>query len=248
MEILYTVLISLACMLLGYLFGSVPTGVIIGRIHGIDIRAFGSGNTGGTNVGRTLGKKAGITTMVLDMLKAYVPLMIILLILSFSPIHQILVSYSHIDELLISLSAIAVLLGHTFPVFAHFKGGKAVSCIAGYILFVSPILFVVGIALFLVLFHFTRKISLCSVITVPCIFLLTFVAMILDFTVLKNPTDFNGGLYITSSYMLHLSYITPICSFLGASLVVYRHKSNIKRLEKGEEPDTHFENIVDRKD
>lgn len=247
METLYTILISLACCLLGYLFGSIPTGVIIGRLHGIDIRKFGSGNTGGTNVGRTLGKKAGITTMVLDILKAYLPLTLILLVLSFTGIHGILVPYVHIDELLVNVAALCVLLGHTFPLFAHFKGGKAVASFAGYILFVSPILFVIGITIFLVLFYFTKKVSLCSVITVPVVFLLTLVPMILDLTLLKNPGDFNGGIYITSAYMLHLSYVTPICAFLGASLVVYRHRSNIKRLEKGEEPETHFENIVDQR-
>ena len=69
MEILYTILFMLGWMILGYLCGSIPNGVLIGRMHGINIRDYGSHNTGGTNVGRTLGKKAGIMTMILDGLK-----------------------------------------------------------------------------------------------------------------------------------------------------------------------------------
>lgn len=246
MNILFTCLFALASCLVGYLFGSIPTGVIIGRLHGIDIRSYGSHNTGGTNVGRTLGKKAGILTIVLDMFKAYIPLCLILLLLSFTPLRQSLISYKYIDELFLSLCGFSVLLGHTFPLFAHFKGGKAVSCIAGYIFFISPILFLIGISLFLILFSIFKKISLCSIITTPSVFLLTFVPCILDLTVLKDIHSFNGGQYITSAFMVHPSYLTVITCFFGVLLVIIRHKANIKRLREGKEPITHFSNTIEK--
>jgi acyl phosphate:glycerol-3-phosphate acyltransferase len=246
MQILYTILTCLGCILLGYLFGSIPNGVIIGKIHGINIRDYGSHNTGGTNVGRTLGKKAGILTMVLDALKCYIPLLILLLILTYTPLNEYLIDYSHKDELFLSITAFFVLIGHTFPIFAHFQGGKAVSSMAGYIFFISPILFVSGIIIFFILFKISHKISVCSIITVPSLFLLSLVPMVLDLTVLPEITSFNGGLYYSASLMVHLSYITSIFLLLGACLIVYRHKSNILRIRKHEEPETHFENTIEK--
>ncbi len=249
MEILYTLLFIFGAMIFGYLFGSIPSGVIIGKIHGINIRDYGSHNTGGTNVGRTLGKRAGIMTMVLDGLKCYIPLMIIFLLLKLVPIlNESFVDYPHLDELIIDITAFFVLIGHTLPLFAHFKGGKAVSSMAGYIFFISPILCVCGALIFFTLFKLTRKISICSMITVASLFLLSIIPMILDLTVLNDINSFNGGIYFSEALNLHLSYITSIAIFLFASFIIYRHKSNIIRLKKHEEPVTHFENTIDKKD
>lgn len=248
MEILYTILAIFCCGLLGYLFGSIPTGIIIGRIHGIDIRQYGSHNTGGTNVGRTLGKKAGITTMVLDIFKCYIPCLITLLVFSYSPLLNQMIDYSHLKELMIAITAIGVLLGHTFPLFAHFKGGKAVACISGYVLFVSPILFAIGITFFFVLFAISKRISVCSIITVPFVALLMLIPMILDLTILNDINAFNLGVYFSQSCMVHLSYITTITMILGAALIVIRHKSNIIRLKNKEEPVTSFKNTINNQE
>lgn len=247
MNILYTILFLLAAMLLGYLFGSIPNGVIIGKMHGINIRDYGSHNTGGTNVGRTLGKKAGILTMFLDACKAYFPLLILLLIMTYTPIMNSLISYSRMKELVICFCGLSVLLGHTYPLFAHFQGGKAVSSLAGFIFFVSPILFVIGFLFFLVLFKLTKRISICSILTVPFIFLLSLVPAILDLTVLIDINSFNGGLYYAPSFLLHLSFQTSITIFLAALFIIYRHKANIIRIKKHEEPETHFENTIQDK-
>lgn len=247
MDILYTLLFLFGAMLFGYLFGSIPNGVIIGRLHGIDIRAYGSHNTGGTNVGRTLGKKAGILTMFLDACKAYVPLLILLLVMTFTPLLESLIGYSRLKELVICLAGISVLLGHTYPLFAHFQGGKAVSSMAGFIFFVSPILFVVGFLFFLILFKITKRISICSILTVPFIFLLSLIPAILDLTVLTDVASFNGGLYYGPSFLLHLSFQTSIAIFFAALFIIYRHKSNIQRIKKHEEPETHFENTIKNK-
>ena len=133
MEILYTILFMLGWMILGYLCGSIPNGVLIGRMHGINIRDYGSHNTGGTNVGRTLGKKAGIMTMILDGLKCFLPMLFALLFLVYSPIKTYLIEYKYLNELTVSLVAFFVFIGHTFPLFNHFQGGKCVASFGGYI-------------------------------------------------------------------------------------------------------------------
>ena len=237
MVILYTVLFCLMMVLFGYLIGSIPTSIIIGKMHGIDIRQFGSHNAGGTNVGRVIGKKAGILTIVLDILKCFRPCLAVFLLFNYVR-PDFLSSYEHLVELFVALTATGVCLGHTFPLYAGFRGGKCVACFAGYIVFISPLCFVLACTLFFVLFFLFRKVSLSSVIAVPTALLLLFVPMVLDLTVL--PEGFNGGVYFGPGCYIHLSYVTVIFAFLLASLVILRHLSNIKRLEKGEEPETHF--------
>ena len=247
METLSTILALIGAALIGYLFGSIPSGVIIGKMHGIDIRNYGSHNPGGTNVGRTLGKGAGILTMVLDALKCILPMLITLLILVFTPISQSFIDYKYLNETFLSVIAFFVFIGHTFPLFAHFQGGKAVAAFAGYMLFVSPILFAIGCVIFFTLFKLKHRVSISSIVAVPSVFLFSLVPMILDFTILPLPTDFNGGLYFGSSFMLHISFTTVIVIFLTAALIVFRHKSNIKRIREGKEPETHFQNTIDSK-
>lgn len=237
--ILLTVLFCLLMLVFGYLVGSIPTSIIIGRLHGIDIRQYGSHNAGGTNVGRVIGKKAGILTIVLDILKCFLPCLIVFLIFNYVDV-PFLSGYEHLKELFVGLTATGVCLGHTFPLYAGFRGGKCVACFAGYIIFVSPLCFVLACALFFLLFFLFRKVSLSSVIAVPSALLLLFVPMILDLTVLQGIDQFNGGTYFGPDCLLHLSYVTVIFAFLLASLVIIRHLGNIKRLEKGEEPETHF--------
>lgn len=238
MEILATVLFIVIVLIVSYLIGSIPTSILISKHYGIDIRKYGSHNAGGTNVGRVIGKKAGILTIVLDIFKCFIPCLITALVSIYAGIP--VVSYSHMTELLVCLSAFAVAIGHTFPIFASFKGGKAVACFAGFILFISPIIFVIGISLFFIIYKLFHRVSLSSIIAVPSIILLAMVPMILDLTVLSDPSTYNGGMYFAPSFFIHLSYITFIFVFLLAALVVIRHMSNIKRLEKGEEPETHF--------
>ncbi len=238
MEILYTIIFIAVGMLISYLIGSIPTSLLISYHYGIDIRNYGSHNAGGTNVGRVIGKKAGILTIVLDIFKCFIPCLVISLIYLYAPLD--LIDYPHLLELSVCLSAFSVAIGHTFPIFASFKGGKAVACFAGFILYISPLIFLVGITLFLILFKLFHRISLSSVIAVPSIILLSLIPTILDLTILNDPASYNGGTYFGPSFNIHLTYITTIFIFVLASLVVIRHISNIKRLEKGEEPETHF--------
>lgn len=239
MEVLFLALFGLLFLLSGYLIGSIPTSIIIGRIHGIDIRNYGSHNAGGTNVGRVVGKKAGILTIVLDILKAFLPCLAAFLVLTYVPM-PFLADFEHRKELLVNLVAVGVCLGHTFPLYAGFRGGKCVACYAGYVIFVSPIIFVLACTLFFVLFRLFHRISLSSVVAVPSALLLFLVPAVLDWTLLPLPTQFDGGAYFGPNCLLHLSYVTLLISFLLALLVVLRHLSNIRRLNRGEEPETKF--------
>lgn len=238
METFYTVLFPALSAVIAYLIGSIPTAKIIARSHGVDITKEGSKNAGGTNVGRVIGKKAGILTMVLDMIKCYLPCLAVLLLLTFAPlsIHD----FIYRNEILVSITALAVALGHSYPIFGHFKGGKCVACFAGYVLFVSPILAIVGAGIFFTVFFLRKRVSLASLIGAPMTLLLSCVPAILDLTVLQDKTTFNGGLYFSSAFMLHISFVTTVSMLLFVSMIVFRHRSNIQRLEKGTEPETHF--------
>lgn len=161
-------------LLIGYLLGSIPSGVWIGKIFfNKDIRNFGSGNMGTTNTFRVLGKKAGIVVLLLDMLKgsaaALLPLMF----------------HSNANALLIGLSAI---FGHAFPLFAHFKGGKTVATSVGVLMIYNWQFFLLAWAIFLITMYVTSMVSVASMIgftliTISSLFyhdwVLTVVALVL---------------------------------------------------------------------
>ena len=215
----------LLAILFSYLFGSIPWGLVIGKVFfHKDIRKEGSGNAGGTNAGRVLGKPIGVLVIALDALKGLISMTLAHFIAPGSEIY----------------AGVACCIGHCFPCFAQFKGGKAVACFAGFILYTSPILFVIGLFLFLLLFKLSKRVSFASVITAPSMRLLSFIPTILNLTITKNPVSYNGGTYFGPSLYLHLTYIIGITYLFISTLLVLRHLSNIKRLEKGTEPETHF--------
>lgn len=139
---------------LAYVMGSIPTGYWIGLLKQVDITKMGSGNTGGTNTFRVLGKKSGLITVIVDVLKGTVPVLIYMASGGFE--------MYHIEPLFIGVVAI---LGHTYSVFIQFKGGKAVATTGGVILALYPIVFVWAVVCFLMLVYFTRMVSLSSMLT-----------------------------------------------------------------------------------
>jgi glycerol-3-phosphate acyltransferase PlsY len=145
-----------------FFFGSIPSGMVIARIYGVDIRGVGSGNIGATNVLRCIGKKAGYLTFAFDMLKGLVPLLIASLVFSrTSEVYQFL-PY-------IGLTSV---LGHCFSPFLKGKGGKGVATGFAVFLFVFPTGSLIAIAGFMVSFYFTRYVSLSS-IAATLVFVLT---------------------------------------------------------------------------
>lgn len=185
---------TLIIIVLGYLIGSIPFALIIGKVfYKTDVRKVGSGNLGGTNIGRSLGKKAGIMVILLDASKAAIAMFI---------------AYLLIDIFNLDTNAyyagIAVVIGHCYPIFAGFKGGKGVASAAGFILVINPLLILIALAIFLVNLKVHKMVSLGVLVTVASITIIAFIFPMFD----------------NAKYLL-----TFLTLFLA-----YQHRSNIKRI------------------
>lgn len=189
----------LLVVIIAYLLGSIPSALWIGKIfYKTDIRTKGSGNLGATNTFRTLGAKAGIIVTVLDILKGTAATLLPVFI--DTSIHPLL------------LGVIAV-IGHMFPVFAKFKGGKAVATSGGILLGYQWPLFLLALAALLITLKITKMVSLSSII-------LAVVAIIYTTIYAVNTGDY-----------LFLGVIIVLASF-----IIYRHRANIARIRAGTEP------------
>lgn len=189
-------LIIIFLTLLAYLVGSVPFGLLISKAKGVDIRKQGSGNIGATNVLRCLGKPLGIACFVLDALKGYLPAALF-------PVLGI------VDPTFGILFGAAAILGHNFPVFLKFKGGKGVATSAGVLLGVAPLAVAVGLLTWVIVFYTSGYVSLGSIIAALAV-------VITGWTTGCGPV------------------IATALTLLGA-LTVWRHRENIKRLIAGTE-------------
>ena len=148
--------LRIGCIAIGYLFGLFQTSYIYGRLHGIDIRNYGSGNAGTTNMLRTLGTKAGIITFLGDCLKCI--LAVLLVVLLFGE------SNSEMLPLLYMYTAAGSILGHNFPFYLKFKGGKGIAATAGLIIAFGPVTIVLGLITFVAVFLSTHYVSLGSLL------------------------------------------------------------------------------------
>ena len=206
---MYPGLAAGAVLLASYLLGAIPFTLLAGKLKGIDIREHGSGNLGATNAIRVLGKPVGLTVFVLDFLKGFLPVMVV----RFLPAAWFSVS---ISELLAFSCGAAAVVGHIFPVYLKFRGGKGVAATAGMLLAVRWDAALIACGVFFPVRRLTGYVSLSSIalaVTFPsALFLL-------------HPSR------ALSDYKWVL-----IGSCLLALLIIYRHKGNIGRILKGEEP------------
>ena len=187
-------------LILAYLLGSIPSGVWIGKLFfKKDIRQHGSGNTGTTNTFRVLGKTAGIVVLLMDILKG-----------TLATCLPMIFHLSGINPLWFGVCAI---LGHTFPIFAGFKGGKAAATSAGMLLGFNPVFFVYSCIIFIVSLFCTSMVSLSSMISAVLITLSTIVLPYVAPVILAKP-----------------NWLLTIIAFLVSSFIFYRHKDNIKRI------------------
>ena len=194
-------------ILMSYLLGSIPNALIIGKVFfKKDIRQYGSGNLGGSNTGRVLGKKIGLLVMILDVLKAVLAVFLTKLIISSTN--------PDLLNLSIYLSSTFVLLGHCYTCFAKFKGGKAVASTFGILLITNIYIFLICLAIYALLLKLSKLVSLSSIIIFFISAALTLIPFLRHSPLLN--VDFN------------LFYTLTL--FLIACFVVYRHKSNIKRI------------------
>ena len=193
----------------GYLIGSIPAGYIAGRVAGIDIRTAGSGNIGATNVTRTLGKGYGYPVFAVDFLKGLASV-----IISVS-MGQRAQPTSVPVELFGIVAAVCCVLGHSFPVWLRFKGGKGVATSAGALFGLMPRAALIAVAVWLITFYLTRYVSVASMIA----------ALAVPITILSMMFLGQRG----ETALLYFS----ICL---AAVVIIRHRSNLSRLARGTEP------------
>jgi glycerol-3-phosphate acyltransferase PlsY len=197
-------MLDILLVVLAYLIGSISSAVLVSkRFYGIDIREHGSGNAGATNTFRILGKNAGIIVMVADMLKGFLAVKL-----------SLVSSYTWTSEPFVNLQVvlgIAAVLGHIFPIFAGFRGGKGIATLFGMILGIQPLVAVSLVGVFMLMLMATRYVSLSSIsasIAFPLLILFIF----------REP---------------ELSY--KIFAIGTAALVVLTHHKNITRLITGSE-------------
>lgn len=191
-------------IVIAYLLGSIPTGLWIGQyFYHTNLREHGSGNTGTTNTFRVLGTKAGIITFIIDMLKG-----------TLAALLPVIFSAPEVSAVLIGLFAI---IGHTFPIFANFKGGKAVATSAGVLLGFAPLFLLYLVVIFVITLYLFSMISLSSVVS----------AGVAVLSVLIFPAF---------GFLLpHYDLLFTLLIILIASIIIVRHKDNITRIQNREE-------------
>ena len=194
------IMISIILIILSYLYGSIPFALVIGRlVYKTDVRNYGSGNLGGTNTGRVLGKKAGVAVILLDASKA----LLVMLLTSY------LCLLLKMNNDLAYICALACVIGHCYPVFANFKGGKAVSTAIGFFMAVNPIGAVLALVVFFIVLKLSKYVSLSSVLASSSVlFAIPFLNMSMT------------GKIVTAAVIL---------------LLIYRHKENLIRIKNGTE-------------
>jgi len=195
-------------IVLSYLLGSIPFGYLIAITKGIDIRTEGSGNIGATNVSRVLGRKYGLIIFLLDMFKGFVAVFFVPLL--FSGINFPTTA----DSLLVILCGFSSVLGHAFPVFLRFKGGKAVATSFGIFIWLAPIVIAMSFGAWIITVLVSRYVSLGSM--VGTLTVVGVVVMVVD-------SPFGDNRYLT------------LLSVAVAILVIAKHTSNIKRIISGTE-------------
>ena len=202
-------MVTLVVILVGsYTLGSIPFGYLAGRFAGIDIRKFGSGNIGATNAVRVLGKKYGYPVFALDFLKGFGAVRISMLMASGPPPGW------NSPEIFGIAAAISCVIGHSYPPWLKFKGGKGVATTAGTLFALAPVVGFTGVAIWTVTFWVTRYVSLASVIA----------AVALPIVILAVSWRNENAKAI---------FYFSVCI---AAVVIWRHRSNLLRLLSGTEP------------
>ena len=209
-------MVRVICLLIGYVFGLFQTAYIYGRLHGVDIRNYGSGNAGTTNTLRVFGTKAGLLVLAGDILKCILAVVIT----------GVIFGNSHTDMiyLLRMYAAAGAIIGHNFPFYLKFKGGKGIAATAGLILSFHPYLIPMGVILFFGAFFITHYVSLGS--------LLVYAGFLIETVILGQM-----GVFGMTQALLNEMY--AILALLTA-MAYWKHRENIKRLLSGTERKTYL--------
>ncbi|PIE72693.1 MAG: acyl-phosphate glycerol 3-phosphate acyltransferase [Deltaproteobacteria bacterium] len=185
--------------IVGYLIGAIPFGLVFGKMAGIDVRNSGSKNIGATNVNRLLGKKLGFLTLVCDCCKGIVPMLVAQYVLADSPS----------KELAVAATGVLAVIGHMFPIYLGFRGGKGVATGLGVFLYLCPLAVLIGLAIFIASVLLSGFVSVGSLLA--------------------------SALLPVSLVFLDASSTTIAASIIIALLIWTQHRANIVRLVQGKE-------------
>jgi glycerol-3-phosphate acyltransferase PlsY len=218
------------CPLIAFLCGSIPFGLIFGKIKGIDIREHGSGNIGATNVWRVLGKSFGIPCFLLDVLKGLIPTIIGISLIQFVGMKNPMIIdalSNHVErdhpiltaQIFQVLTGLCAILGHNYSPWVRFKGGKGIATSAGVLIALMPAAIVILILLWVIVFGISRYVSLASIVAAGALPFLTL-----------------WGSYYHGK-IADGTWNKPLFAFsvLIGVLAIYKHRSNIQRLRAGTE-------------
>lgn len=215
--------IRIICLAIGYLFGLFQTSYIIGKRHGIDIRDYGSGNAGTTNMMRTMGTKAGLITFAGDCLKCILAVSLVRIVFR--------TEYSSMMHLLVLYTAAGVILGHNFPFYLNFRGGKGIASTAGLVLSFHPVMAVLGIITFFGIFFTTHYVSLGS--------LAVYAGLMVEMIIFGQM----GWFDLSQNHLIELYILMALLT----ALAYWKHRGNIKRLLAGTERKTYLTKKVSNK-
>ncbi len=214
-------MIRIACLLFGYIFGLFQTSIILGKIKGVDVRKHGSGNAGTTNTLRVLGFKAGMIVLAGDILKCMIPILLVKIFLKDS--------YGEMLWLLVLWTAAGVILGHNYPFYLKFKGGKGIATTAGLILSMPWPFIAIEVLMFFGIFFTTHYVSLGSL----CVYLVLLIGTVVfgqlgwfDKLALAVPQPVLLEMYLLMTVLAAMAY--------------WKHRANIGRLLRGEERKTYL--------
>jgi len=193
-------------LIISYLFGSISWGFIIGKLKGIDIREHGSKNIGATNITRVLGKPFGYICFMLDFLKGFLPSYLMMFVIALP---------STSKSAGVILAILGTFLGHIFPIYLNFKGGKGVATGTGAVLAISPLATIIGFIVWIITFKTTRYVSLASIIAAIIVPLLT--------------------LFFSATEIYQLPIALQVFIVTMGTIAIIKHRSNIARLINGTE-------------
>ena len=238
--ILYNIILCLAALIFGYFFGSIPVGVILCRLfRGQDPRENGSKNSGGTNVGRLFGMKLGAATILLDALKTILPMILVWVFIKFCGIEKVFYSQPggylvHNGGIAIMLAPLGATLGHCWPIFSDFRGGKAVSSYAGFALLTSWAMLIISFLAFGITLKKAKYVSLSSMVgSVVATVVAWAMFFIQKYALVSMSICFWGfGLIeLWASASLEFAIVTTLMT----GILIFRHRSNIRKLAAGNE-------------
>lgn len=217
------ILVRIICLVIGYCFGLIETGVIYGKLAGVDLRKHGSGNSGTTNALRVMGFKAGLVVFLGDFLKSFIPCLICRMIFK----NQ----YPDTYLLYVLYVGFGAVLGHIFPCYLGFKGGKGIATIGGTVVgLLQPLMIIILLVLFVGMIAITKYMSVGSI------------SLMVEFVIVYIIFGINGLLCFDMSVPASKAAFieSVVIAVLFASLAIFKHKANIIRLMNHEENKFHF--------